>query len=268
MDKLSNYWNTFLKVTEKKTPTILTAFGVLGVFKTAKMAYNAGMRSTPILEASRRDLEDVRPSNKETKREIIKDTVKDMAPIVVPPIAMGIATSACIIGAHKVSSKRIATLSAAYTLTETAFKDYKSKAEEVIGRQKAQQVREAISKDKVEKNPPPKDTSQIVMTGDGDVLCMDSYSGRYFRSNAQKIGSAINQLSRDVMSWQYVSLNDFWDLIGLQRLPMGDDFGWNVDDCPKGMLPISTTAVLTSDGQPCLCVDYDASLRSDFRNLH
>lgn len=275
MDTIKNYVDSFLKFTNRNTPTILTGLGVLGLVETAIMAYKAGPKGKKIMDAKKQDLRDVAPGDKAAKRAVIGEAVKEMAPVVGPPIAMGVATSACIIGSNHVSSRRIAAISAAYSLTETAFKDYKEKTVELIGEKKAQNIREAIAKDKIQKNPP-KDTDEEVSgnyipVGDGLVLCYDTYSGRYFHSNAQKIGSAINALSQDVQSEMYVSLNEFWEEINspeLPKLPMGDDMGWNIDDTMRGQLPIHITAILTPDDRPCLCVDYDVSLRDDFRHLH
>jgi hypothetical protein len=272
MDKLKVYVESFKNFTKRNSPTILTTLGVIGVAQTAYMSYKAGLKAKPIVDAKRQDLKDIAPSDKETKRIVYGEMVKEVAPIVIPPTIMGTMSCACIIGANRVSSKRIAAISAAYSLTETALKEYKDKTVELIGEKKAQNIREAIAKDKVRKNPPPKDvTNNYIEVGDGNVLCYDSYSGRYFHSNAQKINNAINKVSWDVRSDMYVSLNEFWDAINSPELPrtdMGDDFGWNVDDVSDGKLPISITAVLTPDEKPCLSVMYDIHLRDDFRNLY
>jgi hypothetical protein len=275
--KLDGVINSFLVKTDKYTPQILTGLGVVGMIKTAKMAYDAGPKGKTIMEAKKQDLKDCDPRDKEAKMAVYGEAVKEMVPVIGPVIAMGAVTSACIIGSDRASSKRIAALSAAYSVTEAAFKDYKEKTVEMLGEKKAQNIREKISKDKVAKNPPTEqDMAQnngnvYTIVGDNTCLCMDSYSGRYFHSNAQRIGSAINKLSSDIQSEMYISLNEFWDELNSPELPrtkMGDDLGWNIDDCTKGRLPISLNAVLTPDDQPCLCVDYDVSLRADFRNLH
>ena len=193
--------------------------------------------------------------------------VKELAPEVLPPVGMAVATSVAIIGSNKVSSKRIAVLSAAYTMSSDALKDYQNKVAEVVKPEKVQKVKEAIAQEKLDKNPITPNTD-VIVTGDGDVLCMDCYSGRYFRSNAQKIGQAINELSADLQTDMYVSLNDLYSKLNMPSVPMGDDFGWNIDDLARGQLEIGITACLTPDKQPCLVVNYDASPREDFRSLH
>lgn len=269
MDKIKNYVDAFLKFTERNTPTILTGLGVLGVFETGKMAYKAGPKGKAIMDAKRQDLKDVEPGDHAAKRAVIGEMVKEMAPVVTPPVLMGVATSACIIGSNHVSNRRIAALSAAYTLTETALKDYKEKTKEIIGERKAQQIREAISKDRVKEKSEEieQHTPPAMLQTTGLVLCMDSFSQRPFYSNAQKIGKAINVISARARSEMSVSINELYDEIGapeLTHLPNGEDFGWTADDALSGCLPIHFTALLTENEQPCLYLEYDARFIADY----
>lgn len=260
-------WSKTKKAIDINSPMILTGLAVAGVFTTAYMSYKAGPKAHDILQKYHDDKAIINPDDKETKKAVLKETVKDLGPVIIPPIVMGIATSACIIGGNKISSKRIAVLSAAYGLADSKLKDYQEKMLESLGEERTQKVKEAIAKDHLKKNQS-KTNTPVIMTGDGNVLCMDSYSRRFFSSNAEKIGQVINKLSSDIISDMYISLNDFYDELGIDRTPMGDDFGWNIDDTQRGRLPIYYTAVLTDDQKPCLVVEYDISPRADFRDLH
>lgn len=263
-NKIMETVNKVTEFADRNSPALLTGATVAGVFATAWMAYKAGPKAHEIME---RHKSMPVPETKELKRAETKAFIKEIAPVILPPIGMAIATSACAIGSNTVSSKRIAVLSAAYSMSESALKDYQAKVTELFDEKKVQKVKEGLAKDKLDKNPiqPGQD---IYITGDGDVLCMDQYSGRYFRSNAQKIGQVINELSADLQSDMYVSLNDFYEKLGLTQVPMGDDFGWNIDDLAHGQLDIDITACLTPDKQPCLVVTYDIYPREDFRRLH
>lgn len=263
-NKLTEWSDKLKAYTDRNAPSLLTGVGVAGVFVTAYMAYKAGPKAKEIIE--RHKAHPV-PETKEEKRTEIKELVKEIAPVVLPTIGMAVATSACIIGANSVSSRRLAVLSAAYSMSESALKEYQAKVVEMVDTKKVQKIKESIAQDKLDRNPP-RPNQEILMTGDGDVLCMDCYSGRYFRSNAQKIGQAINELSADLQTDMYVSLNDLYGKLNIPSVPMGDDFGWNVDDLVRGQLTIDVSAHLTPDKQPCLVVDYDVFPREDFRRLH
>lgn len=268
--KVKEMWSKLTAFTDKRSPELLTGLGIAGLIVTGVMAYKAGTKASVIMESYHEDKKLTDPDDKETLKQIKKEAAKKILPVVAPPVIMGITTGACILGAHKVSSKRLAVLSAAYSIADSKLKDYQEKMLEVVGEKKAEQIRDAVAKKSIEKNPLTGST-QVIMTGDGDVMCIDSHSGRYFRSNAEKIGQAINALSAEAISEMYISLNDFYEKIGLPRIPMGDDFGWNIDDLMQvgggAKLPIYYTAVLTPENKPCIAVEYDVSPRMDYRNL-
>lgn len=249
--------------TKKNSPAILTGLTIAGLFATGIAAYKAGLKADEILKAKKRDLADVAPYDKEAKRAVTKEMIKEMAPVVAPPIVMGLATAGCAIGSNTISSRRIAVLSAAYSLSEEAIKNLNGKMTELLGEKKTQAIKESIAKDKFNKNPEKSPEDKIIITGNGDVWCKDLYTEREFYSNAQAIKSAITELSTRVLGEMYVSLNDFYSILGLKPIRIGDDLGWNVNDLANGRLPISVTAILAENDIPCLCIDYDVRVRND-----
>lgn len=261
--------------TKKNSPAILSGLAIVGVIATAYSAYKAGPRADKILKEYRQDINDCHPKDKDAKRAVAGEAIKKMVPVIAPTIIMGGSTIACIFGSHSVSSRRIAALSAAYSLSEATVKNLNEKMEEMLGEKKARAVKDAIMKDKLhadsEKDRRIMADSNFPIPGDGTVLCKDMPTGRMFYSSAEKIKQAISKCSYDIISDMYISLNEFWEAIGspqLEPTQIGNDLGWNIDDTIDGRLPICLTAILTDDNKPCLCVDYDISVRSDFRNLH
>lgn len=271
MNKLTHYWNSFLKFTDRNTPHILTAASIIGLVETGILSFKAGGKTLNVMINYDMDVKDLERKGSSEGRtdlqEIEKDTAKKIIPILVPPVLMGATTAACIIGSDKISAKRIATLSAAYTIADTALKEYKDKVEEIAGEKKARAIQESITKDRVNKSQPPEDISQLPTVGNGRVLCKDTYSGRFFYSDANRIKQTILKLSSDCVTDMWIPLNDLYYELGLEQVPMGNDLGWNADDLIQYQLPISITAVLTEDQQPCLGLDYDVHLRADFRGL-
>lgn len=262
-------------LTKKNSPIILTGLAIVGVVSTAYSAYKAGPRAEKILKAYRQDMKDCHPEDKEAKRAVVSEAVKKMVPVVAPTVIMGGSTIACVVGSHSISSRRIAVLSAAYSLSESTVKNLNNKMEEILGEKKTRAIKDSIMKDKLrnseKNNQKLLGNGNIIVPDNGYVLCKDLYSGRPFYSTAEKINQAIVKCSFDVQQDMWVSLNDFYDEVGspqLERIPLGDDLGWNVEDTIRGQLPITLTALLTEDGKPCLCVDADIRIRSDYRNLH
>lgn len=273
-NKAVDYLEKLWVITKRRSPEVLTGISVLGLWGTVYKSYRAGLVAHDILERKRQDMADTHPDDREARKAVTKETVKEMIPVVAPIIIMGGITTGCIIGSNRISNKRIATLSAAYMLSDNALKEVNEKMDAVLTAQQKDKVKGGIAKDHLDEAEKRGEPRPVIVAGTGDVLCLDSYSGRPFRSNAQKIGQAINILSADCAAEMYVSLNDFYDLlrefgaVELDRLPMGDDFGWNVDDLDRQQLPISISAQLTNANEPCLCVEYDVHLRADYRHLH
>lgn len=273
-NKLLGLFAGLEKMAKQNSRVLLTGTAIVGVITTAYSAYKAGLRAEKILEQHRQDMEDCYPDDREAKTEVMKDTAKKMIPTVAPAVIMGGVTIACIAGTHSVSSRKIAALSAAYSLSENTVRNLNEKMNEMLGEKKARSIKDAIMKDKLkadsEKDKKVFAGDQVVIPGDGTVLCKDLYSGRLFYSTAEKIKQAIAKCSYDIVSDMYISLNDFYSEIDspqLQPIPMGEDLGWNIEDTMSGKLPITLTALLTDDNKPCLCLDYDISVRDDLRSL-
>lgn len=265
-NKFTEFVTKVTEVTDKNSPAILTGLGVLGLITTGILAYKAGAKAKDVIEEHKEDLKMVKKNDKEAKREVIKETIKDVAPIIAPPVLIGAATIACIIGSNTISAKRITVLSTAYTVAERSIKELQAKTEEVVGDKKVKDIHNAIIKDGVKKNPPDKE-GKIYITGNGEVLCKDLYTNTVFKSNAQAIERAILDLSSECLGSYWVSLSDFYDALGIDISKMSDDLGWNNEDLVHGRLPISFTAVLTPDNEPCLGIDYMVYPRTDYRNL-
>jgi hypothetical protein len=122
-----------------------------------------------------------------------------------PPMLLGLATIAAIIMANRMSAQRAAALAAAYGISQKNLEEYKHKLEEKLGARKAEAIRDEIQKDRVEKNPP----QEIIFIGTGDVLAFDSYSGRYFMTNVEKIRKAEQAVQREILLSNEASLATF-----------------------------------------------------------
>lgn len=261
--------------TKRKSPAILTGLAIAGVISTAWAAFKAGPRADKILEDYRKDMRDCHPEDKEAKRAVVGETAKKIIPVVAPTVIMGGVTIGCMVGSNSISNRRIAALSAAYTISETTVKNLNDKMVEMLGEKKTRAIKDSIMKDKLkadaDKDREILSDKNFIFPNNGTVLCKDLYTGRLFHSTAEKIRQAITKCSYDIVTDMYVSLNDFYDAIDspeLTKVPMGDDFGWNLRDVRDRKLPIILTALLTENDVPCLCVDYGISPRDDYRNLH
>lgn len=247
-----NYLKHISKLVTQNAPTILTAFGAAGVLTTVVMA----VRATP--EAMRR-IEDA-DLNRTTDDPLTKwEHVKVAWPVYLPSAIMGVTTISCIIGANSVNLRKQATLASLYTLSEKSLHEFRTKAIEQIGKNKVEKIHDAVVEDQVRHTP----GSDVILLGQGEVLCFETLSGRYFQSSAETVRKAQNDINVRCINDMYASLNEFYSMIGLKQVPMGEDVGWNTDN----LLEVKFTSVLTEENKPVLAIEYVHSPKPDYFRL-
>ena len=248
------------KAARKHSPEILTGIGIAGMLSTTILAVRATPKALMLIEEKKREKKFAGEQPELTKIEIVKTAWKPYIPAAVT----GVASVACLVGASSVNARRNAALAAAYALSETTLADYKEKVVETLGEKKAQEVKDAIARDQIEKNPPSKST--VIATDKGETLCYDSISGRYFKSDIEYIRRAVNNLNERLLFDTHISLNEYYDEIGLEEIfPMGEDLGWTVDpdSANKGLIELDFSSQLT-EGTPCLVVGFSNAPRYDY----
>lgn len=233
-----------------KSPEILIGFGLAGMLTSTVLAVKATPKALDILaEQEDREL---------SKVDKVKLTWKCYAPAAIGYCA----SAACIIGANSVNTKRNAVLAGAYKLSESALLEYRDKVKEVIGEEREKEIHAKIAEDRRCKEP--ENQGNVILTGKGDVLCYDMYSGRYFKSDMDEINTILNELNYKLMQDNVLALNDFYDALGLQPITTGYDHGWNVDD---GLIKLYFTSTLADNGVPCLALHFDNLPRYGYDRL-
>lgn len=233
-----------LRTLKKHSPGILTGIGIVGLLATSVLAVDATPKAMELIREKKEEL----GVEKLTAAETVKATWKCYIPAAVTA-----ATSvACIVGANSVNAKRQAALATACTLSETAMREYKDKVVETIGEKKEREVMDAIAKDKIEKNPVSK--SEVILTNKGDTLCFDPWSSRYFKSDAEKLRKAVNDLNYQLINEGCVTLNDFYYDIGLEETRPGETLGWNINR--GGQVQFRFSSQVAEDGTPCLVLEF------------
>jgi len=226
----------------KHSPEILVGIGITGMVTTTVLAVKATPKALKLIEETKKE----ERKDKLTPIETVKATWK----CYIPAAVTGVSSATCLICANSIHLKRSAALAAAYKISETALTEYREKVIETIGEKKEEVVREKINKERLEKNPV--SNNEVIVTKKGDTLFYDHLSGRYFKSDIDKIKSSVNELNRKMLSWNYASLNDFYDELGLSHIELGDGVGWNIDK----MLEVDFGPGLADNQTPCLVLEY------------
>ena len=221
---ISNALKALQKTVKKHSPEILTGIGIAGMTAAAVMAVKATPKALRMV-----DEKEIRDGKRLTTGEIVKTTWK----CYIPPVVAGVCSAACIIGASSISARRNAALVTAYTISETALKEYRDKAVEVVGVKKEQAIRDAVAKDKLEKANVKE--REFISTGRGETPCFDP----------------LNKRMRDEVK---ITVNEFLMEIGLEPCDdsIGETMGWDID---KGYIELDFSSQLV-DGVPYLVLGH------------
>lgn len=236
---------------KKHSPEILTGIGIAGMITTTVMAVRATPKALILIEEKKDKLE--------TDELTTVETIKAAWPCYIPAAIVGSVSVFCLIGASSTNVRRNAALATAYTLSESTLKGYQEKVVETIGEKKEQSIRDAVVKDKMTNNPI---RDVIITERGGSTICFDALSGRYFKSDIDRLRKAENELNRQMRDEMYVTLNEFYYEIGLDGIKVGDDLGWNIE---KGYIELQFTSHLDANETPCLVIDYRVAPVYDYR---
>lgn len=240
------------KFASKRSPEILTGIGIAGMITTTILAVRATPKALELIEEQKEE-ESV---DELSSFEVVKVAWKPYIPAMVTCVV----STACLIGASSVNTKRNAALATAYKLSETALSEYREKVVETIGEKKERIVRDKVAEERVKKNPISK--NEVIVTGNGKTLCFDPISGRYFMCSIETIKRAENDLNKQMLHdiSGYVSLNEFYDELGLDHTSVGDDLGWNTDQ----LIDINFSSQLNDNGEPSVVLDYLVAPKYDY----
>lgn len=220
---MNNYTTNF----QRLSPAILSLLGTVGVVVTAVTAVKATPKALAQLEEKKIELKDEELS--------VKETVVAVWKCYVPTAAIAFSTIACILGASLLGKHQQAALTSAYALLSNSYNTYKSKLRELYGEEAHQTIMDSIVKSKcseVRISTPglmavdtldfcPEMESEIVRT------FYDVFSDRYFESTIDKVLQAEYHLNRNFALGSSVTVNDFYDFLGLDAIDAGDKIGWS-----------------------------------------
>lgn len=234
------------RFTIQNSPAILTAIGAVGVISTAVLTAKAAFASASILEEARNaprlqgeDLPEI------TRRETAELVWREF----VPPAVVGVVTLAAIIGANHIGGRRAAAFATAYKLSEKMAEEYRQKVVDTIGREKEDLLRGELTKDRVGRVP----GVETIVLGEGEIVFYDEWSGRAFKKTIDEVHNAVNQLNYQINQSWCASLSEFYDLLGLPKTRVSDDYGWNSDE----LLEPYYSSCLLEDGRPARSISFN-----------
>src|SRR5688572_24576419 len=233
------------QVIRQNSPAILAGLGATGVVVTAYFAHQAGFKT-----GYKSAILDDRGGHPLTRKEWVRDRWKSY----IPPVVAGTVSIGCIIGGTRIGMRRTAAITAAYSLSEKAFEEYRTKVTEKMGERKEQNVRDEIAQERVSNGAPSRD---IILMGGGDVLCCDLRTDRYFLSSVERLKKAQNDINFRILQDGYAYLSDFYSMIDVylpKESTYGYHMGWSKE---KGSMELKFSTILADDTRPCVTINYN-----------
>ena len=248
MKELSQITKNLGGVISKNSPHILTGLGCAGVLSTAVLAAKASPKALELI-----DYEETSRASKRLNPMSNWDKVKLTWKCYIPAGVVGVTTISCIVGANTVNMRRNAALASLYAVSETAFREYKTKVIQEIGKPKETKIRDDIAREHIQQNP--LQNGSVIFTGNGDVLCYDKMSGRYFTSSYETIRQKVNDLNFRLRNEMRITLNELYYELNLPEIELGHLMEFNVEKGDGKIDPHYSTQ-LSEDGKPCLVIDF------------
>lgn len=208
-------------------PGVLAGAAACGTIVTAVLSAKATVKAVQLCEKA----------TAEKGRELTKqESVRVAAPAYIPTVAAGFATIGCILGAHVLNKKQKVYLAGLCA------------AQAVLSKNRGHTQQET-----------PEDNSHALVDAKESLFlfCEPSHIG-YFTRTKEEVIKAEYDLNRLFILIGYVSLNDFCELLKIDKVPGGDDIGWSIyaGDEVYGYewIDFQHTPVRTDDGLDCIIV--------------
>ena len=221
---------------KKSAPDLFLAGGVISILIAGGLAIKQTPKAMKILE------------KKKEEKNIEK--VKAVAPLYIPSAVLTCIGVASIVCSRNMTNRKLAAMTTAYTMSETAYKTYRNKVKEMVDDDKYKDIEKEVVKETTSRNPV--GSREVFIQPKGEVLMYDNSSGRYFKSSMNEVERAVNLLNKKMRSDMTIVLNEFYIEIGLPPIKLGEELGWDID---KGDIDFVTSTGLTEDQQPCIVIE-------------
>lgn len=236
---------------KSNSSTIITCVGAVGVIATVVMAVKDTPKAMALLdEAAEEKGEEL------TKLEVVRIA----GPVYIPTAVFGVSTLACIFWANALNKKQQASITGAYALLDSTFKRYRSKVKDLYGDNADNGIIESIAKDEYNED-------EFSDFSDKDRLFFDFHSMRYFQSTIEEVQAAEYEFNKLFVHKGYVSVNEFYRLIGLDSIEGGDSVGWSIGaeyNYGYKWIKFNHDKTILSDGLECYVLSMDYEPHSDY----
>ena len=238
----------------KNQPALMLGVGIAGMVTTTVLAIRGHMKAKEEVESdvyAPETFQDKKGRSHIKKRYWIKKTWK----CYIPAAVTGSLSVACLIGSYSINHRRNAALASSLAVSEAAMTEYQKHVVDTIGEEAEKGIREKFQADQIKKSGPllqQPDENHEYMDGAHCVNCYESTTQQKFWASKEDIRRAVNNLNQERLTGfgGQVTLNDFYNEIGITATSIGDTLGWDIDH----PIDVDISAVEV-EGIPCLYIN-------------
>lgn len=147
-------------------------------------------------------------------------------------IAIGTGTLVLLVGNRVLDQKSMTGLVGAYVAAENKIQSIKESIKETVDEETQKKIADKTTEKEIEKNPPEEPNNCLPATygnnNGGLTLFWDDFSGHWFWSTREKIMDAANRCNIILLHEDRVSLDYFYEELGIDTSILTGMFGWNV----------------------------------------
>ena len=272
-------------IIKKYSPEILMGAGVVGIISSTVMACKATLKVDRIIAEKEEKYEKIQQtretcseeySEKDFKRDVLvvyTQTGVNFIKLYGPSITLGVASIACILGAHNIMRKRNIALIAAYKAVEQSFSDYRKRVVDEFGSEKDRMLKNGIRQEQITVT----DENGKTTTETVDIMDPNGISqyARWFNAGCREwqeipeynltfLKCQQNYANDLLNSRGHVFLNEIYDALGIPRTKEGAIVGW-VKDHGDGFVDFGMLDNLSTYRSDRTC-DTIGNERQDFVN--
>lgn len=222
-------------IARKNAPTGLFVAGIAGTVLSTVLACRATLKLEDHLDDFKADLENVeRIHPDDTRGKALAKTYTvhtvRIVKLYAPSVLVGSASIAALAGSHVTLQRRNAALTAAYSLLNASYENYRERIKKELGEEKELDIYHAATTEQVAIDGKMQDLKRV-NPGEWSPYAriFDEYNPNWQKEaqyNKMFISSFQNYFNHLLKARGHVFLNEVYDALGFKRTTAGQVVGW------------------------------------------
>ena len=257
MNVLKSNMNKALFVMKNKSPELLIGSGIVLGIAAAVSACKATLKVEEVVDEAKMKLDKIHEahehgatehglsySEEDYQKDLVTQYTKtgvEFVKLYGPAVIMGCVSIGCILGGHRVLTKRNAAITAAYTAVSKAYDAYNERVIEKYGKEEADNLKYGLKTEKIIETKEDENGNTIgeektIVTSDPIASPYSKFfdeCSRCWKNNAEYnlmfLRGQQNLANDRLIANGYLFLNDVYDMLDIERTEEGQVVGWVYD---------------------------------------